>query len=199
MAVSKTLRYAILTRDRSICRVCGGRAPEKKLEVDHIIPVALGGTDAAENLRTTCEECNSGKGSTPPDAAPVAAEDERACRWTAAMQQVAQERTVEMAAAREVAVQIEDRFLALWNKWTYRGLTGKKCAAKLPPDWRNSLHQILSAGLVEGDFEYLIHITMTKALVRDRWSYFCGCSWNLVNQAHQRALEVVESGNRDGD
>ncbi|MBU3912163.1 MAG: HNH endonuclease [Candidatus Omnitrophica bacterium] len=31
------------------------------LEVDHIIPVCKGGTDAPSNLRTACFQCNSQK------------------------------------------------------------------------------------------------------------------------------------------
>jgi len=42
--------------------VCG-RGPQDgiRLEVDHITPVAAGGTDDLDNLRTLCRECNEGK------------------------------------------------------------------------------------------------------------------------------------------
>jgi 5-methylcytosine-specific restriction endonuclease McrA len=32
------------------------------LHVDHVVPVAAGGTTNEDNLRTACEECNLGKG-----------------------------------------------------------------------------------------------------------------------------------------
>ncbi|MCV7359182.1 HNH endonuclease [Mycolicibacterium fluoranthenivorans] len=65
MAVSKRLRYEILTRDGEACRKCGRRAPEVELQIDHIIPVALGGSDDPSNLQTLCRDCNAGKASMP--------------------------------------------------------------------------------------------------------------------------------------
>lgn len=50
MAVSKRLRYEILRRDNYACRYCGASAPDVPLRVDHVTPVALGGTDTADNL-----------------------------------------------------------------------------------------------------------------------------------------------------
>jgi 5-methylcytosine-specific restriction endonuclease McrA len=32
------------------------------LHVDHVVPLAAGGTTSEGNLRTACEECNLGKG-----------------------------------------------------------------------------------------------------------------------------------------
>lgn len=64
MAVSKRLRYEILRRDRFTCRYCGASAPDAPMRVDHVTPVALGGTDHPSNLVAACEPCNSGKTST---------------------------------------------------------------------------------------------------------------------------------------
>ena len=33
-----------------------------ELEVDHIIPVSLGGPDTTDNLQTVCKECNRSRG-----------------------------------------------------------------------------------------------------------------------------------------
>ncbi|MFD9276847.1 HNH endonuclease [Streptomyces mirabilis] len=63
MAVSKRLRYEILRRDRYTCRYCGASAPDAPMRVDHVTPVALGGTDHPSNLVAACEPCNSGKSS----------------------------------------------------------------------------------------------------------------------------------------
>ena len=59
--ISNSLRFEVFQRDRHTCQYCGRRAPDVELEVDHVIPVARGGTDAFENLMTSCRECNSGK------------------------------------------------------------------------------------------------------------------------------------------
>lgn len=60
-ALSKRLRLLILERDGYKCCLCGRTAREVKLEVDHNIPVAKGGTDSINNLRTLCIDCNRGK------------------------------------------------------------------------------------------------------------------------------------------
>lgn len=57
-----TDRWAILERDSFTCRYCGRKAPDVELVVDHIHPVAEGGTDDPGNLVTACVECNAGKG-----------------------------------------------------------------------------------------------------------------------------------------
>lgn len=54
-------RFMILERDGYTCQYCGRKAPEVALEVDHIIPVAKGGSNKPSNLITACRECNSGK------------------------------------------------------------------------------------------------------------------------------------------
>jgi hypothetical protein len=63
--ISPKLRFEILNRDRFTCRYCGQSAPNVDLEVDHIHPVALGGSNDRENLQTACRTCNSGKRATP--------------------------------------------------------------------------------------------------------------------------------------
>jgi 5-methylcytosine-specific restriction endonuclease McrA len=60
-AISKKLRLLILERDGYRCCLCGRTARETKLEVDHKIPVAKGGTDSLNNLWTLCIDCNRGK------------------------------------------------------------------------------------------------------------------------------------------
>jgi hypothetical protein len=61
------LRYSILIRDNFRCIACG-RSPATRLglvlHVDHIVPFSKGGKTVVENLRSLCEDCNLGKGST---------------------------------------------------------------------------------------------------------------------------------------
>ena len=64
-ALSKKIRYEVLKRDKFTCQYCGRMAPDVILEVDHINPVAEGGTDDLFNLITSCRDCNRGKGKTP--------------------------------------------------------------------------------------------------------------------------------------
>lgn len=54
------LRRLILKRDGYRCRYC--RRRKGPWHVDHVHPVALGGTNAYENLVTACRRCNLKKG-----------------------------------------------------------------------------------------------------------------------------------------
>jgi 5-methylcytosine-specific restriction endonuclease McrA len=61
--ISVTQRFAIFKRDSYRCCICGASANEgSRLEVDHKIAVAKGGTNGEDNLWTLCFECNRGKG-----------------------------------------------------------------------------------------------------------------------------------------
>lgn len=61
MAVSPRTRFEVFKRDEFTCRYCGKKSPEVVLEVDHIVPVARGGSDDEMNLATSCWACNRGK------------------------------------------------------------------------------------------------------------------------------------------
>jgi|CXWL01.1.fsa_nt_gi hypothetical protein len=52
-------RFFVLKRDLYRCRLC--KATGVPLEVDHIVPVARGGSDALDNLQALCFPCNRGK------------------------------------------------------------------------------------------------------------------------------------------
>lgn len=59
--LGKQIRAQILARDGYRCKMCGRTKEEVPLEVDHIIPVADGGTDELNNLAALCRECKRGK------------------------------------------------------------------------------------------------------------------------------------------
>jgi hypothetical protein len=59
--ISKRLRFEVFKRDGFRCQYCGATAPEVVLHVDHITPVAAGGTTDLLNLVTSCAGCNLGK------------------------------------------------------------------------------------------------------------------------------------------
>jgi hypothetical protein len=61
MAISKTKRFEVFKRDLFTCQYCGRTAPNVVLVIDHIEPVAKGGTNDILNLITSCNDCNSGK------------------------------------------------------------------------------------------------------------------------------------------
>ena len=54
----RALRTATFARYGHVCYRCGGYANT----VDHVLPVALGGTHEPSNLRPACGPCNSSTG-----------------------------------------------------------------------------------------------------------------------------------------
>lgn len=60
-AIRKSVRFEVFKRDSFTCQYCGEKAPDVILEIDHITPVADGGTNDILNLVTACRACNAGK------------------------------------------------------------------------------------------------------------------------------------------
>jgi hypothetical protein len=60
-SISKKLRFEVFKRDEFKCQYCGSYSPNVILNVDHIDPVANGGTNELINLITSCFDCNQGK------------------------------------------------------------------------------------------------------------------------------------------
>src|SRR5687768_8195488 len=77
--VSKKTRFDVFKRDSFQCAYCGAHPSETVLlEVDHIHPVADGGTNDIDNLVTACWDCNRGKGATPLSSIPQSIDDKAA-------------------------------------------------------------------------------------------------------------------------
>lgn len=63
--ISKRTRFEVMKRDGFVCKYCGNSPTVSPLVVDHVIPVAKGGTDDPANLVASCVDCNSGKSDVP--------------------------------------------------------------------------------------------------------------------------------------
>src|SRR3990167_6521356 len=59
--ISESVRLFVWQRDGGQCVKCGSR---ERLEFDHIIPLAAGGSNTERNIQLLCEACNRSKGST---------------------------------------------------------------------------------------------------------------------------------------
>jgi len=59
--VSGTLRYEVLKRAAFRCELCGASAEDRALELDHILPRNVGGSDDLSNLQALCYSCNAMK------------------------------------------------------------------------------------------------------------------------------------------
>lgn len=57
-AIPDDVKVYVMKRDGGSCRACGSRS---ELQYDHIIPLAMGGSNNAENLQILCGPCNRSK------------------------------------------------------------------------------------------------------------------------------------------
>lgn len=60
-SISTRTRSLVFERDGFRCRRCGAEPTHSRLVVDHVVPVAKGGTADLANLQTLCWPCNAGK------------------------------------------------------------------------------------------------------------------------------------------
>ena len=188
MAVSKRLRYEILRRDNHTCRYCGATAPDVPLTVDHVTPVALGGTDDPTNLATCCEPCNSGKSATPPDAATVTDVADDAMRWAAAIKQAAQQ----LSDQEKPKLAYRQVFEEAWNSWTWDS-KGKRKTFDLPAAWKTSIETFRQTGLPAEVWPGIVEKAMTNKTVRadNLFRYTCGIAWRMVRELHDTARVIV--------
>jgi diadenosine tetraphosphate (Ap4A) HIT family hydrolase len=59
--ISGSIRYEVLKNAGFKCQLCGVSAAERALEVDHIIPKNLKGSDSVDNYQALCYKCNANK------------------------------------------------------------------------------------------------------------------------------------------
>lgn len=182
MAVSKRVRFEVLRRDTYTCRYC--RSKDNELTVDHVTPVALGGTDDPSNLVACCKDCNAGKSSTSPDAHTVAQVADDALRWRAAMRQAMDEFNAETDAS----LQRFEWFTTLWCRWD---------ASKtyLPPHWLEVLTEWTALGVREDDIRSAYSIAMRNESVAPEatFNYMRGVVRNRMEKVAARAQEILEA------
>lgn len=57
-SIPPAVRTRLELRDRGTCRYCG----EPGDQIDHVVPIAMGGSNRISNLVLACQPCNSRKG-----------------------------------------------------------------------------------------------------------------------------------------
>ena len=57
------MRGRVYSKDRGICGICGKPVNRYEFTIDHIIPLAKGGSNDEDNLQVAHEFCNKVKGS----------------------------------------------------------------------------------------------------------------------------------------
>ena len=189
MAISKRTRYEVLRRDNFTCRYCGAKAPDVVLHVDHVIPVALGGSDKPENLVTACADCNSGKGSTSPDEKSVAQVSDDAMRWALAMKE-ASRREDERTDAEESYI---DGFYVSWTSFT---IAGTDRTLPLSSNWEAIVLGYVRSGLSAPGLLSAVEAAMGRKGIEpgSRFQYFCGIVRNKLQALNEVAAQLIESG-----
>lgn len=185
MAISKRLRFEILRRDNYRCFYC--KTDEKKLTVDHVIPVALGGTDDPTNLVAACGTCNGGKTSVHPDSPLVAQVERDAMRWQMAWHQAVAEATRDGAERAKQIAKVKKNYVA-----AYRGRHDENPI--LPEGWDASVGRWLDLGMPLALIDKAIASTVGRNHIRadKRWNYFAGCCWSLLRELADRAKAIAE-------
>lgn len=98
--IGKKLRFEVFKRDGFTCAYCGATPPNVILQVDHIHPVSEGGTNDMDNLITSCQPCNIGKGANVLSKIPISLQDKA---------EIVKEQEDQIKAYYEVLQQQKDR------------------------------------------------------------------------------------------
>jgi hypothetical protein len=192
MAVTKRTRYEVLKRDNHTCRYCGATAPDATLTVDHVTPVALGGSDDPSNLVTACRDCNYGKASTSPEAAVVEDVKQIDMRWAGAIRRVAATRAKQARKRDKYAVE----FLNAWQSWT----NGYGESSELDSNWETTIRRFYDLGVSIEDIKHCVDVAGGNKKVSryDTYRYFCGCVWRVVTEMQDAAKALLEVEEIDG-
>jgi hypothetical protein len=198
MAVSTRLRYEILRRDGHTCQYCGATVKlGASLEIDHILPKVLGGTDVPSNLVTACRQCNSGKGSTHPHS-PLLDEtvEQDALRWWKATRRAGEK----LAADRKARQQAHQEFAEAWNRWS-RVVDGKQTPIPLPTNWQTSIDQLTLVGVPLWLLLDRIPDVMQDNHYYDdkRFRHLCDIGWMHAKDITYKASQIIEKGDDDPD
>jgi hypothetical protein len=62
--VPRAVLLKVVRRDAQVCQQCGKNVPDDQIHLDHLIPLARGGSTSVENLRVLCATCNRRKSDT---------------------------------------------------------------------------------------------------------------------------------------
>lgn len=193
MALSKRIRHEIMRRDNHACRYCGQIAPDVKLTIDHVVPVALGGSDEPTNLVTACVDCNAGKTSVAPDQALVADVSADALRWAAAMKRAGELVNAKTEPQEDYVKAFDDT----WSGYSTGGQWNPKPIPR-PTGWRESIEAFFTAGLPLESMQRAIRVAMGKDHVAPdaTFRYFCGVCWRMLDEQRQVAQSLLA---QDGD
>lgn len=57
-------KFVIAYRNNFTCQFCGAKVDHDDVEIDHMVPSSMGGSDNLENFACACKKCNQAKSAT---------------------------------------------------------------------------------------------------------------------------------------
>lgn len=173
-AISKKTRFDVFKRDAFKCQYCGASPPEVLLEVDHVIPVSIGGQNDLDNLITSCQSCNSGKSNRSLEDIPKSLKEKT--------KEVA-EREQQLRAYYDIMEARRQRIEQ--EEWEIAEILFPGCSVEgIKRGWLSSIrsfveklgfHETLDAAEIAKDK----YPTLRQRL----FLYFCGICWNKIRRA----------------
>jgi hypothetical protein len=175
-ALSKKTRFEVFKRDGFRCMYCGAHPPAVLLEVDHVVAVVAGGGNDMDNLVTSCEPCNRGKGASDLKAVPEGLAD----KASAVAEREAQLKGYH-AVMEGKRKRLDSEAWLLMNMW-------RDEQGSAPRDWMNSMRMFIDK-LGYHEVRDAIEIAMAKSFrTEDKtWRYFCGICWNKLREQEKAA------------
>lgn len=183
--LSKKTRFEVFKRDHFTCQYCGKTPPAVVLEVDHIVPVASGGTNDQLNLISACFECNNGKGAGDLKAVPsplaeqMAVERERAEQVKEFNALLLELRSDTNAAVIRLGRHWHNAFMEERDRWCFYH------DSKEEKTLRTFLKRLPEVTIME-----MMDVALSKGYIDpeeredDRaFRYFCGCCWKQIKGA----------------
>lgn len=175
VGISKKTRFDVFKRDQFQCSYCGAHPSETiLLEVDHVHPLAEGGSNDIDNLVTACLDCNRGKGAGLLSSVPQSLEDKAV--------QVA-EREAQIRAYYEILEEKKQRKDGeLWSiadlymaRWGDEDILRTRLASIRMFLERLDYYEVMEA------MELACNKMYSKG---PAFNYFCGVCWRKIKRAN---------------
>lgn len=172
-AISKKTRFEVFKRDGFKCMYCGACPPSVLLHVDHVNAVATGGGNDIDNLVTSCEPCNLGKGARSLGVVPQALAEKAA--------QIAEreEQLQGYAAILEAKRQRLDG--EVWRVFQ----VFMPSVASVPRDEYRTVQRFIEKLGVHLVMESMEIAMASDAKTKNVFRYFCGVCWNRIRELEQ--------------
>lgn len=172
-AISKRLRFEVFKRDSFVCQYCGAHPPGVLLHIDHIRPVVDGGGNEIDNLITSCEACNLGKGAISLTSVPMSLAERAA---------LVAEQEAQILGYQAVLEAKRDRIEE--ELWRVAEVIEPGSSEKgMLRDWTASIRRFNERLGVHAVLEFA-EIARTKYHQGGKrtFMYFCGICWNHIRE-----------------